>query len=369
MLTAEENQLLTQVGPGTPGGELLRRYWQPVGVAEELTPTNPTKRIRLMGEDLILYLGQDGSYHLIEEECPHRGVSLYYGHVEGCSLRCAYHGWLFDENGQCTETPFEPANSMMKYGMRQRSYPVERRRGLLFAYLGPLPAPLLPNWDVIARNDGTHKIEIHPLLEANWVQVQETNIDPTHNTYLHYKWNHRLGLSPEWQFRPIELNFEINEWGIVKRRNFGGEGGYREEGHPAIFPNILRHSSGRGPIDLFWRVPTDDTHTQIFWLGFYPSADGSIQAVDDPPVEYIELKNERGFFHMSSFSSQDAMAWETQGPVRDRSREHLGVSDKGVIMFRQLLKQQIDLVREGGDPMALVRDPEQNQLISFSASK
>ncbi|MEA2641704.1 MAG: 5,5-dehydrodivanillate O-demethylase oxygenase subunit [Chloroflexota bacterium] len=369
MLTAEENQLLTQVGPGTPGGELLRRYWQPVGVVPELTAEHPTKRVRVLGEDLVLYMGEDGSYHLIAEQCAHRGASLYYGFVEGCNLRCPYHGWVYDPNGRILEQPFEPAESMMKHVVHQAAYPVQQMRGLLFAYLGPLPAPILPRWDVIAREDGTHKIEIHPLLEANWLQVQETNVDPTHNTYLHSMWNYKLGLRKDFQFRPIELDFEISEWGIVKRRHFGGADGYREEGHPAIFPNMLRHSSGHGPIDLFWRVPTDDTHTLTYWLGFNPSPDGSIQAVEVPPVEYIELKDADGAFHMHSFPSQDSMAWETQGPIRDRSLEHLGVGDKGVVMLRQLLKQQIDLVREGGDPMGIIRDPAQDRLISFSASK
>ncbi|MBM2811720.1 MAG: ring hydroxylating alpha subunit family protein, partial [Chloroflexi bacterium] len=357
------------VGPGTPCGELLRRYWHPVGTWQDLTAEKPTKRVRLLGENFVLYKGEDGSHHLIAEHCAHRGVSLYYGFVEGCSIRCAYHGWLYGEDGHIIEQPFEPKESMMKHTVRLPSYPVQKMRGLLFAYLGPLPAPLLPRWDVIAREDGTHKIEIHPLLEANWLQVQETNIDPTHNTYLHDGWRHRLGQIPEFRFRPIDLDFEVCEWGIVKRRKFGGEDGYREEGHPALIPNMLRHSQGRCPIDLFWRVPTDDMHTQIFWLGFKPSPDGSIEAVEDPPVEHIELKDENGEFHMRSFPSQDAMAWETQGPIRDRKLEHLGASDKGIAMFRQLLKQQIDLVREGGDPMCVIRDPAKNQLISFSASK
>lgn len=370
MLTREENEQLTRVGPGTPAGELLRRYWHPVAVATELTAERPKKQVRVLGEDLVLFRDATGGYGLVGERCSHRGASLYYGFLEDGGIRCAYHGWLYDNSGKCLEQPFEPAQSMMKHAIHHPAYPVQKVRGLLFAYLGPLPAPVLPPWDVIVRQDGTHKIEVHPVLDCNWLQVQETNVDPTHNTFLHGKMGQVVGLRSDWKFRPIDLDFEVCEWGIIKRRTFGGDDGYREEGHPAIVPNVLRHSSGWGPIDLHWRVPIDDTHTRTFWLGFEPSPDGSIvEEPDDPPVEYITLKDDEGYFHMKSFPSQDSMAWETQGPIRDRSVEHLAASDKGVLMWRELLKRQIDIVSEGGDPLGVIRDPNKYRIIAFSASK
>lgn len=369
-LTREENEELTQVERGTPGGELLRRYWHPIAVAAELTPERPKKRVRLLGEDLLIYRDPQGGYGLVAEQCLHRGASLYYGFLEDGGIRCPYHGWLYDKTGHCLAQPFEPEQSMLRHAIRLPAYPVEKVRGLLFAYLGPLPAPVIPPWDVFAREDGTHQIEVHPVLNCNWLQMQETNLDPTHNTYLHNKTAYVLGLRSDWKFRPIALDFEVIEWGVIKRRTFGGDTGYKEEGHPAIFPNVLRHSSGWGPIDLHFRVPIDATHTQTFWLGFDPSPDGSVvEEADDPPHTYIELKDEEGYFHMRSFSSQDSMAWETQGPVRDRSVEHLGTGDKGVALWRQLLKENIEKVKRGEDPMGVIRDPHKYQIISFSASK
>lgn len=371
MLTKEMNDELTRVGAGTPCGELLRRYWHLIAVAAELTPERPKKRVRLLGEDLVLYRDLSGGFGLVGEQCPHRGASLYYGFVEdGGTIRCPYHGWLYDKTGRCIEQPFELPGAALKETIRHPGYPVQKLQGLLFAYLGPRPAPVIPPWDVIVREDGTHRIQVHPVLDCNWLQVQETNLDPTHNTYLHQKMGQVMGLRDTWKFRPIELEFEVIEWGIIKRRSFGGDDSFKEEGHPALFPNILRHSSGHGPIDLHYRVPIDDTHTQTFWLGFEPSPDGSIvEKEGDPPATYITLKNDEGDFHMMSFPSQDSMAWEMQGPIRDRSIEHLGASDKGVAMWRRLLKENIEKVKRGEDPMGVIDDPNAYQIIEFSQHK
>jgi len=370
LLTKEENDELTRVGAGTPGGELLRRYWHPIAVAEQLTPERPKKRIRLLGEDLVLFRDQAGKHGLVREECPHRGASLLYGFLDDGNIRCAYHGWMYDKTGRCVEQPFEPAQSMLKHTVRIPAYPVEKVHGLLFAYLGPLPAPLIPPWDVLAREDGTRKLAVHPVLEANWLQVQETNLDPTHNTFLHQRVR-AVNEGQPWSFVPIEeLDFEVCEWGIVKRREFGGDDPYREEGHPALFPNVLRHSAPyNGSIDIYWRTPLDDTHTQSFWMSFKPSADGSVvEENDDPPVDYPLMKDDEGFFHMQSTPSQDSMAWETQGPLRDRSRERLGASDKGVVLWRQLLKEQIEKVKRGEDPMGVIRAPT-HEIIHFALER
>jgi len=370
MLTKEENEELTQVQKGTPGGEFLRRYWHPIAVAAELTSERPKKRVRILAEDLVLFRDANGQYGLVAEQCSHRGCSLYYGFLEDGCIRCAYHGWMYDKQGKLIETPFEPEQSLLKHTLHHPAYPVIKVRGLLFAYMGPLPAPVLPPWDVIVREDGNHVIGVHGVLNCNWVQMFETNVDPTHNTFLHGKWGYLLGMRDNWKFRPIDLEFERFEWGIMKRREFGGEDGYKEEGHPILMPNILRHSSGHGPIDLQWRTPIDDTHTQSFTLDFLPSADGSIvESSEDPPWVLEELKDEEGYFHMHSFPSQDSMAWETQSPIRDRAIERLGHSDKGVVMLRQLLKEQIDRVKRGEDPLGVIREPNKYQIIAFSASK
>src|SRR5438094_973786 len=155
MLTREENETITRIGAGTPCGELLRRYWQPVAAVGELTDDKPRKRVKMLGEDLVLYRAADGSYGLLAEQCSHRGASLYYGFLEDGCLRCPYHGWLYDASGRCVEQPFEPQQSLMRHTIRHPAYPVQKLGGLLFTYMGPLEKqPLLPRWDVLLRQDG-----------------------------------------------------------------------------------------------------------------------------------------------------------------------------------------------------------------------
>ena len=155
MLTPEENALLTRIGPGTPCGDLLRRYWHPVALASELTEERPKRRLKVLGEELVLFRDHSGGYGLLGEHCAHRGTSLYYGFIEQGGLRCPYHGWLYDGTGACIEQPFEPQQSMMKYAIHQPAYPVEELAGILFAYLGPVDKkPLLPHWDVLVWEGG-----------------------------------------------------------------------------------------------------------------------------------------------------------------------------------------------------------------------
>ena len=158
MLTQEQNDRLTRVGPGTPAGELLRRYWLPVTVAAELTEENPVQFVRILGENLVLFRDTTGRVGLIDDRCAHRGVSLSYGRVEERGLACAYHGWLYDVDGNCLETPAEPSESKFCLTVKQKAYPVQRFIGLYWTYMGPRPQPLIPNYDVWARKDGKRKI-------------------------------------------------------------------------------------------------------------------------------------------------------------------------------------------------------------------
>ena len=151
-LSVAENQLITHVGPGTPCGEMMRRYWHPIGFVSELKG-RPVRR-RLLGEDLVLFRDDRGSLGILTLRCPHRGTSLEFGHVEDGGLRCCYHGWLFDTEGKILQMPGEPPQSSYKDRIRQKAYKLDELGGLLFAYLGPEPAPLLPRWDVLVRDDG-----------------------------------------------------------------------------------------------------------------------------------------------------------------------------------------------------------------------
>jgi 5,5'-dehydrodivanillate O-demethylase len=371
MLSKEENERLTSVGPGTPAGELLRRYWQPICPAAELTDQKPRKRVQLLGEQLAVFRLPDGRYTLLAERCQHRGASLYYGFIEEDGVRCAYHGWKYGVNGKCLEQPFEPKESTFKERICQPAYPVQELAGLLFAYMGPLPAPLLPRWDVLVRRDGTRAIEIHPVLEANWLQPQENAMDTVHTYYLHGHMMKTKGINAgQYYLRPIEgYEFEPCEWGIVKRRQYGGELAEKEKGHPVLFPNALRVPTG--PLEsLHWRVPINDRQTQIIVMDFRPSADGS--EVDQPeiPVHYLPSGiGPDGEYDMLSFPSQDKMAYETAGAIYDRTQEHLGASDKGVAMFRKLLREQIEVVARGEDPLGVIRDPAKNVCITFDVSQ
>ena len=262
MLTPEENELLTRVGPGTPCGELMRRYWQPICVASELTPERPKKRVKLLGEELVLYRADssarpdssgrkpDGGYGLVAEHCSHRAASLYYGFLEDGGIRCAYHGWLYDETGRCLEQPFEPAQSMMKHAIRHPAYPVEKLAGLLFAYLGPEPAPLLPRWDVLVWEDGRRNISRQETLNCNWLQGEENSADVTHTWFLHAHAHKVRGMEGADYFgRPFEeYGFQPFEWGLLKTWRYAGDGRQfgpeRGGGNPLIFPNLLRQQSG-----------------------------------------------------------------------------------------------------------------------------
>src|SRR5581483_6239166 len=282
MLTHEENELLTRVGPAQPAGELLRRYWHPVAYLHELTDDHPTVFVRILGENLVLFRDKSGNVGLLGDQCPHRGASLLYGRVEERGIACAYHGWLFDTKGNCLETPAEPSESLFRLTVKHTAYPVQSFIGMYWAYLGPLPAPVIPRYDVWVRKDGRRRLYLQPQLDCNWLQPMENSVDPSHLQILHQALisggrkieNTTRGLTDDVR------NFEFYEtpFGIMKKRTY--QNGLVDE-HPLIFPNILRQGNATQI-----RVPIDDTHTKIFFVRFDPTEDGSI--IEDegtPPVE------------------------------------------------------------------------------------
>jgi 5,5'-dehydrodivanillate O-demethylase len=378
-LSEEQNTLITQVGKGTPGGELLRRYWMPIAPAAELTAERPKRRIRILGEDLVLFRDGRGEFGLLPERCPHRHASLYFGFVEDDGLRCAYHGWKFAPDGECLEQPFEPAGSKLKALACRTAYPVQQLAGLLFAYLGPLPAPELPRWEHLVRTDGERSINVLAIHNCNWVQIQENSHDPVHTYYLHGRMIQETGQEDFYKaevayyLRPIEnYSFDLCReptWtGIRKVRVYGGDRPERESGHPAIFPNILIVPTGLSTTVQF-RVPIDDEHTYHVHLEFTPTPDGS--TVDQPdaaiPVTYMaHPKRPDGDYDLTRFPHQDLMAWETQGAIFNRPTELLGASDAGITMFRKLLREQIERVQAGGEPDGVIRDPALNEVITLS---
>lgn len=360
VLTREENEFLTQVGPGTPGGDLLRRYWMPVAIAAELTPQEPTKVVRLLGETLVLFRDTTGRVGLLNDRCAHRGASLCYGRVEDRGISCAYHGWLFDTAGNILETPPERNDAIIN-SVKQRSYPVRKYVGMYWAYLGPAPVPELPPYDTLVRRDGRRQLVVHPVLDCNWFQAMENSVDPAHLQILHQEFIGR-GRQPVNTTRGFtddvrDNDFYLTPYGIMKKRTYMD--GKIDE-HPLVFPNILRQG-----YSTQIRVPMDDTHTAHIHVMFYPNEDGSLVGEEeDPPVEYLApYKSPANALHpeahytMGTVLAQDHMAWETQGPIADRTTEHLSYSDRGIAMLRKLMREQIMLVQEGKDPMCVIRDP------------
>jgi 5,5'-dehydrodivanillate O-demethylase len=365
----ETNDRLTQVGTGTPMGNLLRRYWQPVGVALELEQ-EPVRKIRLFGENLTLFRKEKGGYGLVGERCPHRCVSMEYGIPEERGLRCPYHGWLFDETGRCLEQPFEDRvapDSNYKEKTPITAYPVQELGGLIFAYLGPAPAPLLPRWDLLVRDDVDKLIEIHEL-PCNWLQCMDNSADPVHFEYLHAELGNytlrRQGKSPAMvRVDHLKIEFDVFKYGIMKRRLLRGEPETVDDwttGHPLLFPNILAVGGHEAPQQsLQFRVAVDDTHTIQFAYRVFARKQGA------PPkplqVKHSELFDKAGRIIPDNIPTQDILAWIAQGPITDRTQEHLARSDKGVVLYHNLLLENVDKIERGEEPMGIIRDPQENE--------
>lgn len=358
MLTKEENEFLTRVGPGTPAGEMLRRYWHPVAVAQELSQDQPTRFVRLLGENLVLFRDKLGHVGLIGDRCSHRGASLCYGRVEERGISCAYHGWLFDTQGNILETPPERNDAIIN-SVKHLAYPVQKFAGMYWAYLGPDPAPLLPPYDLFTRLDGKRHLVVHPNLDCNWFQAMENSVDPDHLQILHQEFLTRPDHQPVNSTRGFidevqATDFYTTEYGIMKKRMYKDG---RVDEHPLIFPNILRQGYG-----MQIRVPIDDEHTLHFQVFFEPSANDTIDPAADLPVDYrLPYKQPAGAIHpdtrftMDSVLAQDHAMWETQGPIADRTTEHLSYSDRGVSMLRKVARDEIEKVKRGADPMGVYR--------------
>lgn len=363
MLTQEQNEFLTRVGSGTPCGELLRRYWYPIAVAQELTEENPRKFVRIFGEDLVLFRDKKGRVGLLDDRCPHRGASILYGRVEERGIACAYHGWLFDTGGNCLETPPEPKESKFPLTVKHKAYAVEKFAGFYWAYLGPKPAPAIPRYDLLVRKDGRRRITIYPILDCNWLAAAENALDPSHLQILHQDMPHA-------KTRPVNttrgftddiasFDFYPLPYGIMKKRTY--KNGAVDE-HPFIFPTHLRTRAS-----LWLRTPIDDTHTMQMVMSFKLNEDGRSMDEEDPPVEYLPpYKNPPDALHPFTKYDfyaakgqplvQDCVMWETQGAIADRTRERLATADRGIVMLRDLLKTEIEKVRRGIDPLGVIRD-------------
>jgi 5,5'-dehydrodivanillate O-demethylase len=321
-----------------------------------------------MGEDLTLYKDMSGTFGLVGRHCPHRCADMSYGFVEQCGLRCNYHGWLFDRDGRCLEQPYEDVaqpEAKFREKIRITAYPVEKRGGLIWAYLGPEPAPLVPNWEPFTWKNGFVQI-VFADVPCNWLQCQENSVDPLHFEWMHMNWSVRLkDKGGPYSPRHLKLAFEEFDYGIVYRRIREGmseEDPMWKVGRVCLWPNALFTG------DHFeWRVPIDDENTlSVTWCfsrvpkGREPYVQDQIPAWRGPVRDA-----ETGRLISSHVMNQDFVAWVGQGTIPDRTHEHLGTSDAGIIMMRQRFLKDIEAIARGEDPKATIRDPEVNRCINL----
>ncbi len=365
MLSVQQNERLTRVGPGTPGGELFRRYWLPVATDQELRDAH-TKAVRILGEDLTLFKDKSGAIGLIAQRCAHRRVDLRYGIPEETGLRCPYHGWLYDVDGQCLEMPAEDQSSTFASRVKIGSYPVQELGGLIFAYLGPQPAPAIPRWNIFVK-ENVFRMVGQTMLNANWLQCQENSVDTVHLEWDHGHWGlHALaekGVADPRRWKRFQnakrhhvaIDFKPFEYGILKYRLQEGEDPATSpswnHGHPMVFPNIV-HIGARGEEEFQIRVPIDDEHTwHLVYHVYDPGPDVEVPKQDYLPTFEVPIDPLPGWI-----LQQDLAVWEAQSSIMDRNQERLAATDKGLILMRKMIDEQIRVVEDGGDPINVFRE-------------
>jgi 5,5'-dehydrodivanillate O-demethylase len=380
MESAKQNKLLTEVGKGTPMGNLMRRYWQPIGALVDMD-NKWTRRIRLLGEDLVLFKDRQGRLGLIAEQCPHRRASFAHGIPTQEGIRCPYHGWEYNAQGKCINQPNEQDKCAFRDKVSTDAYPVEEMGGMLFAYMGPQPQPLLPRWDGFVAQ-GTIRMMGRTILPINWLQIMENSLDPVHTEWLHghhYEFlKEQEGVKVAISTRHLKIDFKEFEYGMTKHRLLEGhseDGDDWKIGHPIVFPNMLAVGNGDEKSRYYsfqMRVPVDDTHTMHLWFNAYVPPQGvevPQHLLNRVHTYEVPFKDDSGEFIVDNVDGQDMMAWISQGAIADRTLENLGATDKGVVMYRRMLKREMEKVAAGIDPMGLVRDSSRNKCIDLPNEK
>lgn len=399
MLSKSDIDLLTQTGPGSACGDLMRRYWQPAGLSEELPPGGKPVPVRLLGEELVLYRDDQGRPGLLGLHCPHRGADLSYGRVEDGGLRCIYHGWLYDIHGQCLDQPGEPSGNEFHRKFHHKAYPCQERGGLIFAYMGQGEPPVLPPFEALGVPESQRFVKKF-YQDCNYLQAIEGNIDPAHQSFLHK----RLEKSPEEDAQDTlgTLGAEASNLTL-----------YREDVSPVIeveeTDSGLRvfamrssaPSAGKGmnwlkvltfelPVICFvpggtgadgytvhWNVPVDDEHHWKYMLTFRRNASLELnrlckeyEAEVGPDYKmrrnesnrYLQdresMKNEWFVGMGSLFPVHDVWVTNSQGPIQNRTEEILGYTDKAIVAARLILLRTIRNLQQGKEPRNVNRDPK-----------
>lgn len=354
---------LAQVGPGTPYGEVLRRYWHPVAKVEDAT-TRPIS-LRVLGEELVLFRTRKGKAGLLHPRCIHRGASLFYGGVEEEGIRCCYHGWVFDTEGHCLEQPCEPELGLHRDRVRQPWYPVEEQYGLIWAYLGPPEKkPVLPRYDTLEELADDEQLIVNDQgvggggpaqLDFNWLQHWENVMDPFHVPILHARFSGNQ-FTPEMALIP-EVSYEYTPLGVrsIQMRELG-DGRQLRRVTEVIFPNLRvvaspKLSSGQTNM-IGWVVPMDDTNFRIFTVARDADPDflAKLRSTHEgkPWKELTDLEHQR--------LPGDYEAQKSQGAISLHSEDHLTTTDQGIAMIRRMMAKQHRAVAAGGDPVGVSFD-------------
>ncbi|NMG65405.1 Rieske 2Fe-2S domain-containing protein [Azoarcus indigens] len=402
MISAEQNDLITRVGPEAPAGKLLRRYWQPVALTDELAGERPVRAVRLMGQDFVLFRDEKGELGMLDRDCPHRGADLAYGRLEGGGLRCPFHGWLFDTKGTCLETPAEPVGSKLCTRIKQSAYPVVEKSGIIFAYLGEGEPPAFPEFDCFVAPD-SHVFAFKGLFECNWLQALEVGIDPAHASYLHrFFEDESTDESYGKQFRgasadsqiPItkvlreydrpEIKVDSTDYGLrlttLRELN---ENTTHVRVTNVVFPQAFVIPMSSEMTISQWHVPVDDHN--CYWYAIFTSFTGPVnkEQMREQRLKLYELpdytsrQNKRNNYGYSvaeqntqtytgmgmDINVHDQWAIESQGTIQDRTREHLGTTDKGIIAYRRILVDAIERTQAGDSVPMLI---DQAQAATFS---
>jgi len=384
MLTKEQNELLTRTNQGTPLGELMRRYWLPVMLSSEIPePDCPPVHVRVVGEDLVAFRDTLGRIGLLGEHCSHRGTSLFYGRNEECGLRCIYHGWKYDVEGTVLDTPAEPAGSTFANRLKHTAYPTHEANGVVFAYMGPAEKqPIFPNYEW-ALIDKAHTYCTKAYQECSWLQGLEGESDSSHLSFLHRAFELGRDQSLYQNDGAPAYETEDTDFGVrlIASRD-APEGGKYVRVSAFLMPVSVavpvgsRDQQKLDGYEVHMYTPIDDEHSWRFDFGFKRSRTITTADINRAPIigpdfhripnasnHYLqdrEMQRTVNFTGMGNFLSHDSCATESMGPIYDRSREHLGASDKGVIAVRRYLLDAVKAFQERGKTPGLVSDPEMN---------
>ncbi len=390
MLTQAQNDLLTRTGPGTPCGEFLRSYWQPIAASEEIPPGGDPLPIRIMSEDLVLFRDDKDRLGLIQRNCPHRGTDLSYGRIEDGGIRCLYHGWLFDVNGKCIDQPAEKRKFCDTVPMK--SYPVQEKGGAIWTYMGKGEPPMIPDFQFLVGPEANRQT-FRTLQTCNWLQGLESVIDPAHTTYLHRRPKGTRSIRSGNDVNamrgtaPPEVTTEPTSFGMrIYALHEGGSNGKYLRINNYVYPCGATPTTGNAGSGYQgrWYVPADDGshyYFEFIYKNAQPVDKDALRKFREENVapdmrhvrraenrymqDRIEMKGPDGTFCGMGeyFPAQDAFAIETQGVIRDRTTENLGSTDIVIAsMFRTLLKA-IQQMQDGKEAPGLVRD--KNYLSDF----